>query len=326
VNIKSFSIFLILLLLLGVFSLWHLAAGAINIDFLQVIKTLRLGSGEHHFVINDLRLPRMIIAILVGAALALSGLLVQGVIRNPLASPDILGITSGASLAVVILSIVWPNVPTHIIPTAALIGGFTAAAILLLFAKHLLNRPATFALVGIALTALFGAAIDYLLTVNPLQINTAMLWLTGSVWGRNWQHIPLISSWLLVLIPIGVLMAYRLDLLGLGDDMATNLGTSVNKVRLVSLIVAVCLASSAVSVAGSIGFVGLIAPHLARSILGHRHILLIPAVLVIGAILVVSADLFARIIMPPLELPAGVLTAFIGAPYFIYLLSRYKNW
>jgi iron complex transport system permease protein len=325
-NIRSISVFLILLFLLATFSLWHLAAGAIDISFLHVLKTLHLGSGEHHFVINDLRLPRMIIAVLVGAALALSGLLVQGVIRNPLASPDILGITSGASLAVVLLSIFWPKAPTNFIPTAALIGGFTAAAILLLFAKHLLNRPAAFALVGIALTALFGAAIDYLLTINPLQINTAMLWLTGSVWGRNWQHIPLIAPWLLVLIPLGILMAYRLDLLGLGDDMATNLGAPVNKVRLFSLVVAVCLASAAVSVAGSIGFVGLVAPHLARSILGHRHLLLIPAVLVIGAILVVSADLFARIVMPPLELPAGVLTAFIGAPYFIFLLCRYKNW
>ncbi|MCJ8300424.1 MAG: iron chelate uptake ABC transporter family permease subunit [Pseudomonadales bacterium] len=319
-------VFITLIFILLLFSLWHIGAGAIYIAPLDVFIALQSSDSEHNFIVNNFRLPRLLISGLVGAALAISGLLIQGVIRNPLASPDVLGVTSGASLAVITLAVFWPDAPTSYIPPAALIGGFSATALLLFLARHLLHRPAAFALVGIALATTFGAAIDYLLTVNPLEINTAMLWLTGSVWGRNWDHLPLIAPWLAVLMPLALLLAYRLDLLGLGDDTATSLGIGVKKLRLLCIVVAISLASAAVSVCGSIGFVGLVSPHLARSLLGHRHLLLIPATAITGAILVISADLFARILMPPIELPAGILTAFIGAPYFIFLLCRYKNW
>jgi len=318
--------FFALALTLAGFSIWHLAAGAVYIPPSAVIATLQSSNTEHHFIINNFRLPRMYIAGLVGVALGLSGLLVQGVVRNPLASPDILGVTSGASLSVILLAILWPHAPLHYIPWAALVGGFSATAILLLLARKLLHRPAAFALVGIALSAIFGAAIDYLLIVNPLEINTAMLWLTGSVWGRNWQHVPLIVPWLVVLIPIALTLAYRLDILSLGDNTATSLGNSVTQLRIFSMLIAISLASAAVSVCGSISFVGLIAPHIARSLFGARHLLLIPTTAMVGAVLVISADLFARILIPPIELPAGVLTAFIGAPYFIYLLCRDQQW
>ena len=323
---QPITIFSCLIFLLLSFSVWHIGAGAVYIAPAEIISALQSVNSEHHFIINNFRLPRLLISGLVGAALAISGLLIQGVIRNPLASPDVLGVTSGASLAVIILAVFWPHAPISYIPAAALIGGFSATALLLFLARHLLQRPAAFALVGIALAATFGAAIAYLLVVNPLEINTAMLWLTGSVWGRNWQHLPLIAPWLAVLLPIAMLLAYRLDLLALGDDTASSLGTNVKKLRLLSILVAISLASAAVSVCGSIGFVGLISPHLVRSLLGQRHLLLIPATAITGAILVISADLFARILMPPIELPAGILTAFIGAPYFIFLLCRYKNW
>ena len=323
---KNALYFFALAIILLSFSIWHLAAGAVYIPPADIIATLQSTHTEHHFIINNFRLPRMYIAALVGVALGLSGLLVQGVIRNPLASPDILGVTSGASLSVILLAILWPGAPIQYIPIAALVGGFSATAILLLLARKLLNRPAAFALVGIALSAIFGAAIDYLLTVNPLEINTAMLWLTGSVWGRNWQHIPLIAPWLVVLIPVALTLAYRLDVLSLGDNTATSLGSSVTQLRIFSILIAISLASAAVSVCGSISFVGLIAPHIARSLFGARHLLLIPTTAMVGAILVISADLFGRILIPPIELPAGVLTAFIGAPYFIYLLCRDKQW
>jgi len=325
-RVRPAFVFISLVVLLLCFSVWHIAAGAIDIAPLEVLKALHSSDSEHNFIVNNFRFPRLLISGLVGSALAISGLLIQGVIRNPLASPDVLGVTSGASLAVITLSVFWPNAPISYIPPTALLGGFVATALLLFLARHLLQRPAAFALVGIALAATFGAAIDYLLTVNPLEINTAMLWLTGSVWGRNWNHLPLIAPWLAVLMPLAMLLAYRLDLLGLGDDTATSLGTGVKKLRLLCIVVAISLASAAVSVCGSIGFVGLVSPHLVRSLLGHRHLLLIPATALTGAILVISADLFARILMPPIELPAGILTAFIGAPYFIFLLCRYKNW
>ncbi len=315
-----------LVAILFCFAIFHVGAGAIDIPVSEVFNAIASPISEHYFIVNNFRLPRMLISMLVGASLALSGLLIQGVIRNPLASPDVLGVTSGASLAVILLAVFWPQAPLELIPPTALLGGFIATAILLFLARHLLQRPAAFALIGIALATIFSAAIDYLLTVNPLEINTSMLWLTGSVWGRNWSHIPLILPWLAVLLPCAFLLSFKLDILALGDDTATSLGISVKALRVITIIVAISLASAAVSVCGSIGFVGLVAPHLTRSMIGNRHLLLIPATALTGAILVVSADLFARVLMPPIELPAGVLTAFIGTPYFIFLLCRYKNW
>ncbi len=136
----------------------------------------------------------------------------------------------------------------------------------------------------------------------------------------------MIAPWLAVLIPVAAFIAYRLDLLDLGDEAATSLGTRVGRLRLLALVTAVALASASVSVCGAISFVGLVAPHMARFMVGHRHLPLIPVCLLLGAILMVSADLFARILMPPIELPAGIVTAFIGAPYFVFLITRYKHW
>ncbi|KJY68101.1 iron chelate uptake ABC transporter family permease subunit [Vibrio nigripulchritudo] len=308
------------------FAVWHISAGAVSISMNDIWSTLTGATNEHEFTLFGYRIPRMIVASLVGAALALSGLLVQGVVRNPLASPDILGVTSGASFAVVLTNIFFNDLPVHWLPFVGLTGGAISTLLLLALAKDMLNRPAAFALIGIALAAVFSAGIDFLLVSFPLEINTSMVWLTGSVWGRNWSHIPPLILWLVVLMPFAIYLAYKLDILGLGDEAAHGLGVKVPFVRLLTLIISIALACVAVSICGNIGFIGLVAPHAARMMVRGRHLAIIPSTLLIGAILLLSADLFARILMPPIELPAGVLTAFIGAPYFIYLLSRYKNW
>lgn len=315
-----------LMAVLLVFAAWHLGFGAVKISLPELWQTLVHGQPDYEFILYGYRMPRLFIAALVGAALALSGLLVQGVVRNPLASPDILGVTGGASLAVVGFSIAWTDASVVWVPFVALAGGFASLGCLLWLARPVLNQPASLALVGVALSALFAAAIDFLLTMYPLEINSSLIWLTGSVWGRNWSHLPLIAPWLAVLIPVATFLAYRLDLLDLGDQAATSLGTRVGWLRLLALVTAVALASASVSVCGAISFVGLVAPHMARFLVGHRHLPLIPVCLLLGAILMVSADLFARILMPPIELPAGIVTAFIGAPYFVFLITRYKHW
>ncbi|WP_028671664.1 FecCD family ABC transporter permease [Saccharospirillum impatiens] len=315
-----------LMVVLVLFSAWHLGFGAVKISPPDLWRTLMHQQPEYEFILYGYRMPRLVIAALVGAALALSGLLVQGVVRNPLASPDILGVTGGASLAVVGFSIAWTGAPVAWVPIVALAGGFASLGCLLWLARPVLNQPASLALVGVALSALFAAAIDFLLTLYPLEINSSLIWLTGSVWGRNWSHLPLIVPWLIILIPVAALLAYRLDLLNLGDATATSLGTRVSGLRLLALLTAVALASASVSVCGAISFVGLVAPHMARFLVGHRHLPLIPVCLLLGAILMVSADLFARVLMPPIELPAGIVTAFIGAPYFVFLITRYKHW
>ncbi|CAH1529153.1 ferric citrate ABC transporter membrane subunit FecD [Vibrio rotiferianus] len=302
-----------------------LLVGAASLSVSEVMEQLIVFSSDD-FVINQYRLPRMLLAIGVGVGLGLSGMLVQGVIRNPLASPDLMGISAGAGLAAT-ASLVWfPNAPVSWLPLVAMMGGLFAAGLIAVLAWRSKPTPARLALIGIAVTAFLASGIDFLLITHPLEINTAMVWLTGSLWGRNWQQVPFIWSALILLLPLAFWLAWRLDVMGLGEESATTLGIQPKQVQVMALVAAVLLASMSVSVAGTISFVGLLAPHLARLLFGHNHKLLIPASALLGASLVTCADGLARGLQPPIELPAGVLTSVIGAPYFIFLLYRYRGW
>ncbi|MYM58061.1 iron chelate uptake ABC transporter family permease subunit [Vibrio sp. OCN044] len=302
-----------------------LFVGTASLSVSQVIEHL-LALSSDDFVIHQYRLPRALLAISVGAGLGLSGVLVQGVIRNPLASPDLMGISAGAGLAATTCLVLFPNAPVNILPLVAMLGGILAAGLIALLAWRSQPTPAKLALIGIAVSAFLASGIDFLLITNPLEINTAMVWLTGSLWGRNWQQVPFIWGALAILLPFAFWLAWRLDVMGLGEESATTLGTSPKSVQALALLAAVLLASISVSVAGTISFVGLLAPHLARLLFGHNHKMLIPASSLLGAILVTFADGLARGLQPPIELPAGVLTSVIGAPYFIFLLYRYRGW
>ncbi|GMM90698.1 FecCD family ABC transporter permease [Vibrio fortis] len=317
-----------LLLLLGLLMLMALSGlfvGAASLSASQVMEHLIAFSNDD-FVIQQYRLPRMLLAISVGAGLGLSGVLVQGVIRNPLASPDLMGISAGAGLAAT-ASLVWfPNAPVSLLPIFAMCGGVFAAGLIAFLAWWSKPTPAKLALIGIAVSAFLASCIDFLLVTNPIEINTAMVWLTGSLWGRNWEQVPFIWGTLALLLPMALWLAWRLDVLGLGQESATTLGIKPKQIQILALLAAVLLASVSVSVAGTISFVGLLAPHLARLLFGHNHYLLIPASALLGAILVTCADALARGLNPPIELPAGVLTSVIGAPYFIFLLYRYRGW
>ena len=317
-----------LLLLLGLLMLMTfsgLFVGAASLSASQVMEHLIAFSNDD-FVIQQYRLPRMLLAISVGAGLGLSGVLVQGVIRNPLASPDLMGISAGAGLAAT-ASLVWfPNAPVSLLPIFAMCGGVFAAGLIAFLAWWSKPTPAKLALIGIAVSAFLASCIDFLLVTNPIEINTAMVWLTGSLWGRNWEQVPFIWGTLALLLPMALWLAWRLDVLGLGHESATTLGIKPKQIQILALLAAVLLASVSVSVAGTISFVGLLAPHLARLLFGHNHKLLIPASALLGAILVTCADALARGLNPPIELPAGVLTSVIGAPYFIFLLYRYRGW
>lgn len=306
-------------------ALASLAIGAADITVGQVIYTLSDG-GQFDFIINQYRLPRLLLAIGVGAGLGLSGILVQGVIRNPLASPDLMGISAGAGLAATSLLLLYPDAPLYMLPICALLGGLSAAAIIFLIVFKSNPTPIKLALIGIAISAFLSSGIDFLMVLNPIEINTAMVWLTGSLWGRNWQQVPYIWGALAVMLPFSFWLAWRLDILGLGDESATSLGVTPSKIQFMALLSAVILASISVSVCGTISFVGLLAPHLARMLFGHNHKLLIVGSALLGALMVLISDLIARGAQPPVELPAGVLTSLIGAPYFIFLLRRYKGW
>ena len=278
---------------------------------------------KNYFTLMEYRLPRAVLAILLGAALAISGVLVQSVVRNPLASPDILGINNAAGLVAVSVLMFLPNLAFYWMPIFAFLGGVLSFVILWVVCSFNF-RPIKMAIIGVALSALWAAISHYLMLTNPVEINTAMLWLTGSLWGRSWSYLNVVLPWLLVLLPLPFIFCRDLDTLGLGENKASTLGVTVNKVQISVLVLAVALSTTAVAICGPIAFLGLVAPHLARRLVGGRHRTLLPAALIIGALLLQLSDILARVIDPPTELPAGILTAIIGAPYFFYLLMRTK--
>lgn len=287
---------------------------------LQALRHALNPADRHHFALMEYRLPRTLLAMMVGAALAVSGVLVQGAIRNPLASPEILGVNHAAGLIAIVTLMLFPALSVLWLPLLSFAGALLAFLLLRLLAGN--SAPLRLALLGVALTAFYASVTDYLMLSRPQDINQALLWLTGSLWGRNWSFVWLALPWLVLLLPLSLLFCRSLDLLALGDEQAATLGVPVLAARRRILLLALALAAISVAVCGPIGFIGLVAPHLTRRLVGGRHRWLLPAAMLTGALLLMLADLLARSLNPPMELPAGVLTAIIGAPYFFWLLMR----
>ncbi|AWV27330.1 iron-dicitrate transporter subunit FecD [Citrobacter youngae] len=302
-------------------SAFSLQMGVIAVPWRALLSDWQTGR-EYHYVLTAYRLPRLLLALLVGAALAVAGVLVQGIVRNPLASPDILGVNHAASLASVGALLLLPSLPVITLPLLAFAGGMAGLILLRILANT--SQPMKLALTGVALSACWASLTDYLMLSRPQDVNSALLWLTGSLWGRDWSFVKIAAPLLILFLPLSLRFCRDLDLLALGDARATTLGVSVPRIRLQALLLAVAMTSTGVAVCGPISFIGLVVPHMVRSITGGRHRWLLPVSAMTGALLLVVADLLARIIHPPLELPAGVLTAIIGAPWFVWLLVRMR--
>lgn len=305
--------------------------GEYDISPIEVIQTI-LGTlpADHpdarnfNLVVHTFRLPRILTAFLVGMALATSGAIMQGITRNPLAEPGILGVSAGAGLAAVTV-IVWVrDVPITLLPWVAFAGALiTALAIYALSWKDGGSAPIRLILIGVAFAAVLGAMTSFMLVFGDINdVQQAYVWLAGSVYGRNWEHVQTLGIWLIVLIPVAIFAARQLNTLALGDQIARGLGASVERQRVLLLIVSVALAAAAVAVAGTIGFVGLVAPHITRRLVGPLHEGLIPITALFGGALLVLADLIGRWVIAPAELPIGIVSALIGAPYFMFLLYR----
>lgn len=306
-----------------VLSLYSLSVGATPVSMGDVFKAIVGDTTDQAAqIVVQFQLPRVLLAWLVGIALAISGGVMQGVIRNPLAAPDIVGVTKGAGFAGMLLLLAIPGIPVAAVVPAAFAGGLAAAALVYLLAYRRGATPVRIALVGIAVSAAFEAGIRFLLVRNPLDVSAALIWLTGSLFGRSMSSVLEILPWVAVLVPLIIVWARKLDVLGLGDDLAAGLGEPVERTRRTLLLFAVALAAAAVAVSGTIGFVGLIAPHMARRVFGGRHLALLPASALFGVLLMLFADMIGRGIAPPLEIPAGLVTAVVGGPYFLYLLVK----
>ena len=322
VSFRAISFYVVTLSLMVLLFELSIRLGTYTLSFEEIWAAFQ-PDDKNYFTLMEYRLPRAVLAILLGGALAISGVLVQSVVRNPLASPDILGINNAAGLVAVSVLMFLPNLAFYWMPIFAFLGGVLSFVILWVVCGFNF-RPIKMAIIGVALSALWAAISHYLMLTNPVEINTAMLWLTGSLWGRSWSYLNVVLPWLIVLLPLPFIFCRDLDTLGLGENKASTLGVTVNKVQISVLVLAVALSTTAVAICGPIAFLGLVAPHLARRLVGGRHRTLLPAALIIGALLLQLSDILARVIDPPTELPAGILTAIIGAPYFFYLLMRTK--
>ena len=306
--------------------------GDIPMSLPEVFRAIT-GDGTDHFVVMQLRLPRALTGAGVGAALALSGAIVQAIARNPLASPDILGVTTGASVTVVAIIVAagntWGGVSGALaevgVPAAALLGGLVGALAVYLLAWRGGMDGYRLVLVGIGVSAICTNLKFWLLTVGDVNDSgRAMVWISGSLNGRGWEHVVPIAIALAVLVPPALLGTASLGALRFGDDTVTGLGVRTNLARGLMILAAVLLAATATAAAGPIAFVALAAPQIALRLAGAAQPPLIVSALT-GAVLTVGADLVARVAFSPVELPVGVVTAVIGAPYLIYLLIRVRR-
>lgn len=303
--------------------------GEYPIPPLDVIRTLlgiETGGAQYGFIVETLRLPRALVAVLVGAALAVSGAILQGLTRNDLAAPDIVGVNAGAGLVAVGMIVAFPSVPAAYLPPAAFGGGLFVAVLLYLFAWRGSSSPMRLILIGVGLSAVATALTTVMITFGEIyQVSQALVWLTGSVYGRSWEQIWPLLPWLVVFLPLAFLKARHLNALNLGDEVARGLGARVELERGLLLVASVALAASAVATAGTIGFVGLMAPHIARRLVGPSHGGLLPVSAMTGGAMVVLADFAGRTVFAPVEIPCGIITSAVGAPFFLYLLYRTRG-
>ncbi|GKU78148.1 iron ABC transporter permease [Paenibacillus sp. L3-i20] len=313
-----------------------LTNGMFDISVPEIVRTLlRIDSNkEHVLVVYQFRLPRIVLAALVGSALGMAGAVIQGVTRNGLADPGILGINAGAGMVVVLFMFLFQGqlklsgwAAVMMMPMFGLAGGLLATVLIYLFAKDQGKLdPQRLLLVGIAVASGFGAVTLYVsLKMNPNDFEMATVWLAGSIYNANWKFVATMLPWLLILPPILWWKAKSLDLFQLGEHSATGLGVSVERVKKQMLLCSIGLVSASVAVSGSIGFVGLIAPHIARRLVGLRHRSILPVSGLIGAAMVVFGDFIGKTIFAPAELAVGIVISIIGVPYFVWLLIRSKK-
>jgi iron complex transport system permease protein len=329
---RGIRVMLVLFILIIITFMISVNTGYIRLTPLELLRTLfGAGTAKQHLILFDFRLPRIVISLLIGAGLAVSGCILQGISRNALADPGILGINAGAGLMVMLFISYYPTTgaaPVYLLPLLALLGaGLTAALIFsLAYQRHRGLLPTRLLLTGIGVAAGISAAMIVLtLKLSPDKYQFVASWLAGSIWGTNWKFVLALLPWIAVLLPYVLLKARVLNVMSLGDHMAVGLGVPMSKEQLKLLSAAVGLAAACVAVSGGIGFVGLIGPHLARRLVGPKHQMLIPTTALAGALLVLTADTLGRWILQPSEIPTGIVVAVIGAPYFLYLLSRSKT-
>jgi iron complex transport system permease protein len=321
--LRTLALTVALLLSLLVIGTLTLQQGTPTLTLAQLVDLLFAGEGERvtRIVVLELRLPRLMLGIASGALLALSGVILQDTLRNPLAGPELLGITGGAAVVVGAITIFRLPAPAAIVPWFTLAGGLAGGLVVLLAAQLIRNTPRLI-LVGASVTALLNALLISMISLaTQNDVNLLFLFLLGSLANRTWAHVAIVLPWALIGVPVALLCARLLNVLQLGDDLAAGLGLAVAPTRLLLLVVGAGLVAAVVAVCGPIGWVALLAPHLARRALATPNaVYVLPTATLIGAVLLTSADLLARLALAPTELPVGIWTTLLGGPLLLLLL------
>ena len=329
---------LVLALLLVVVSVASLSSGATGTALWPALKALATGqelSALDRIVLVDIRLPRLILGLLVGAALAVSGALMQGLFRNPLADPGIVGVSAGAGLGAILAIVLGGLLPlalretlgSYLISIAAFVGGWISTILLYRVATHGgRTSVATMLLAGIALAALSGAVSGVLVYMaDDTQLRDLTFWGLGSLAGASWTKLAAALPILLIAVSGSMLLGRSLNALALGEATAAHIGIPVQRMKRLAILCVAAATGAAVAVSGGIGFIGIVVPHLLRLASGPDHRALLPNAALLGAALLVGADMISRSVVAPAELPIGIVTAVLGAPVFLWILLRQRG-
>ena len=316
------GIIILLALMLAGAMLAAMSVGAMKLSSSEIFAAFRGDASEMACrIVRDLRLPRVLLGALAGAALAVSGALLQGVMRNPLASPGIIGVSSGAGLAAVLVTVAAPQFSAWLIP-AAFAGALVAAVTVYLAAWRRGVSPMRLILAGVAVAAMVSACSSIIMLLNSEKAGAVLDFTVGTLSARGWSEVHTAWPYITFALAVAFIMAHRLNVLALGDGVAASLGLHVELTRFILLAVAALLAATAAATVGLLGFVGLIAPHIVRIFIGADNRFLLPGAALFGAFTVVACDAIGRIAAEPRELPVGVIMAVLGPMFFLYLLRR----
>ncbi|WP_028612686.1 FecCD family ABC transporter permease [Paenibacillus harenae] len=326
---KQAAVLVTLLLLILATIVVGISIGSGSLSFDRLIQAL-LGHGttKENLVLFSIRMPRIVVTLLAGMALALSGAILQGITRNDLADPGIVGINAGAGVAISVFFLYFPLDPktfAYALPLVAFGGALATAALIYLFSysKKTGLQPVKLVLVGVGFAmALSGLMIVLISSADYRKVDFIAKWLAGNIWGADWPFVWSLMPWLAILLPYTLYKSNVLNLLAMDEAVAVGAGVSINRNRLLLLGIAVALAAAAVSVTGGIAFVGLMAPHIAKAIIGRRHQYYVPIAVLMGGWLLLFADTVGRNLVDPAGIPAGIMVALIGGPYFLYLLLK----
>ncbi|MDR1262682.1 MAG: iron ABC transporter permease [Oscillospiraceae bacterium] len=314
----------ILIAAICLLSLLALRIGSARLSMRQILEALSSTEGPVRAIILDIRLPRVILSILIGGCLSAAGTILQAVMHNPLADPGIIGVSSGASAVATAVFLILPTA-SRSVPMFAFAGALIACAAIYGMAWRGGAEPVRVVLAGVAVNAMLGGVTAFLMLMNSENLQGVLAWMNGSLNAKSWGQARVMMAYGAVGLTMAALSVKNLNALQMGDEIAQSLGVHVGRVRLILTGISAFLAASTVSVAGIIGFVGLIVPHVARMVVGANHKRMLPVAMLLGACVVLLADLVGRTIVAPVEIPVGIVMSIFGGPFFLYLLRHRKR-